>query len=114
MMARPRGRSWRSRREDREIRAASLRAGSPAAERLRGPGLQAAGRSTPAAFKEAQVARRPHRRCAARRRQHLEAAQPAEAQPRGEWWLAFNDARLDSLIAQATASNQNLAVAAAA
>lgn len=40
-------------------------------------------------------------------------AQPADSQPRGAWWRAFNDARLDGLIAQATTSNQDLAVAAA-
>ena len=38
---------------------------------------------------------------------------PAEAQPRGEWWRAFQDASLDALIAEASANNQNLAVAAA-
>jgi multidrug efflux system outer membrane protein len=40
-------------------------------------------------------------------------AQPAEAQARGEWWKAFHDARLDVLVAEATAANQNLAAAAA-
>jgi len=38
---------------------------------------------------------------------------PAEAQPRGEWWRAFHDGSLDALIAEATANNQNLTVAAA-
>ncbi|NGZ85095.1 efflux transporter outer membrane subunit [Duganella sp. SAP-35] len=38
---------------------------------------------------------------------------PAEAQPRGEWWLAFNDPALSGLIDAATMANQNLAVAAA-
>lgn len=38
---------------------------------------------------------------------------PAEAQPRGEWWRAFGDPSLDALIAEATANNQSLAVAAA-
>src|SRR5205823_8488787 len=38
---------------------------------------------------------------------------PAEAQPRGEWWRAFNDAALDLLVLEATANNQNLTVAAA-
>ncbi|MDP1346626.1 hypothetical protein Q6271_29350, partial [Klebsiella pneumoniae] len=28
-------------------------------------------------------------------------AEPAEAQPRGEWWRAFGDAQLDALQAQA-------------
>ena len=40
-------------------------------------------------------------------------AQPAEAQPRGEWWRVFNDPALDGLIGEATANNQSLAVAAA-
>ncbi|MES2743163.1 MAG: efflux transporter outer membrane subunit [Pseudomonadota bacterium] len=39
--------------------------------------------------------------------------QPAEAQPRGEWWLAFNDPALTALIGEATRANANLAVAAA-
>ncbi|QJE00514.1 efflux transporter outer membrane subunit [Massilia forsythiae] len=38
--------------------------------------------------------------------------QPAEAQPRGEWWRVFHDAELDALVAEASANNQNLAVAA--
>jgi multidrug efflux system outer membrane protein len=41
------------------------------------------------------------------------AAQPAEAQPRGEWWKAFNDATLNQLIDDATAANPSLAAAAA-
>ncbi|HEX8605150.1 MAG TPA: efflux transporter outer membrane subunit [Pseudoduganella sp.] len=41
------------------------------------------------------------------------AAQPAEQQPRGEWWLAFNDPLLTELINEATRNNANLAVAAA-
>ncbi|MGH8807064.1 MAG: efflux transporter outer membrane subunit [Noviherbaspirillum sp.] len=40
-------------------------------------------------------------------------AQPAEAQPRGEWWKAFNDSTLNKLIEDATAANANLAAAAA-
>lgn len=72
--------------------------------------------STPAAFKEAQVASpsaSPEVVRSAADGTTWKMAQPAESQPRGEWWKAFNDARLDSLIAQATASNQNLSVAAA-
>ncbi|MFS2017616.1 TolC family protein, partial [Massilia sp. CT11-108] len=38
---------------------------------------------------------------------------PAEAQPRGEWWRAFHDETLNGLIAEATANNQSLTVAAA-
>jgi multidrug efflux system outer membrane protein len=40
-------------------------------------------------------------------------AQPAEQQARGQWWLAFHDAALTSLIDQATEANAQLAVAAA-
>ena len=40
-------------------------------------------------------------------------AQPAEAQPRGQWWLVFNDPELNSLIDDATNANASLAVAAA-
>lgn len=40
-------------------------------------------------------------------------AQPAEAQPRGEWWLVFNDPTLNQLITEATAANQKLQMAAA-
>ena len=40
-------------------------------------------------------------------------AQPAEQQPRGEWWLAFNDPALNELVAEATKANANLQVAAA-
>lgn len=40
-------------------------------------------------------------------------AQPAEAQPRGEWWRAFNDPVLDGLIDDATRANASLAMAAA-
>lgn len=72
--------------------------------------------STPAAFKESQVATpsaSPEVVRSAADGTTWKMAQPAESQPRGEWWKAFNDARLDSLIAQATASNQNLSVAAA-
>ena len=40
-------------------------------------------------------------------------ATPAEAQPRGEWWKAFNDPALDELIARADRGNTELQVAAA-
>lgn len=39
-------------------------------------------------------------------------AEPAEAQPRGEWWKAFNDPVLDQLIADASAASPALAAAA--
>jgi outer membrane protein, multidrug efflux system len=38
---------------------------------------------------------------------------PAEAQPRGEWWKAFNDPVLDGLIARADQGNASVRVAAA-
>lgn len=40
-------------------------------------------------------------------------ARAAEAQPRGEWWVAFNDPALTALINDATTNNANLAQAAA-
>jgi multidrug efflux system outer membrane protein len=71
--------------------------------------------STPAAFKESQMApaASPDTVRSAPDGTTWKLAQPAESQPRGEWWKAFKDTRLDGLIAQATASNQNLTVAAA-
>ena len=55
----------------------------------------------PSAFKEAPDGTR------------WKIAQPAEAQARGEWWLAFKDPALASLIDEATRANASLAVAAA-
>jgi multidrug efflux system outer membrane protein len=71
------------------------------------PELKAPALPTPIAFKEAQ--------------QPVQAAdgtmwrlaQPAEAQPRGQWWLAFHDPELSAMIDQATQANASLAVAAA-
>ena len=40
-------------------------------------------------------------------------AKPAEAQPRGEWWRAFNDPVLDALVARADAGNNSIQAAAA-
>jgi len=40
-------------------------------------------------------------------------ARQAEQQPRGEWWLAFQDPRLTELVDEATRNNASLAVAAA-
>lgn len=40
-------------------------------------------------------------------------AQPAEAQPRGDWWAAFDDAALNRLEAQALEGNQTLKALAA-
>ncbi|MES2260233.1 MAG: efflux transporter outer membrane subunit [Pseudomonadota bacterium] len=63
--------------------------------------------AVPVAFKEAQTVQ------VAADGTRWKQAQPAEAQPRGEWWLAFNDPALNELVAQATKANANLAVAAA-
>jgi hypothetical protein len=40
------------------------------------------------------------------------ALQPAEAQPRGEWWKAFADPRLDDLITRADRNNTSIQLAA--
>jgi multidrug efflux system outer membrane protein len=40
-------------------------------------------------------------------------AEPAEAQPRGEWWKVFGDPALDQLVADATKGSPALAAAAA-
>lgn len=40
-------------------------------------------------------------------------AQPGDAANRGEWWKVFEDAQLDALEEKASASNQNIAAAAA-
>jgi multidrug efflux system outer membrane protein len=55
----------------------------------------------PSAFKEAPDGTR------------WKVAQPAEAQARGAWWLAFKDPVLNGLIDEATRANASLAVAAA-
>lgn len=41
------------------------------------------------------------------------AIQPAEAQPRGEWWKAFGDPLLDDLVARAERHNTSIQLAAA-
>jgi multidrug efflux system outer membrane protein len=41
------------------------------------------------------------------------ALKPAEAQPRGEWWKAFDDPRLDAIIARADRNNTSIQLAAA-
>jgi multidrug efflux system outer membrane protein len=58
--------------------------------------------NVPASFKEAQVGDGTWK-----------LAAPAEAQPRGEWWLAFGDSTLTSLIAEATSASPTLDQAAA-
>jgi multidrug efflux system outer membrane protein len=64
----------------------------------------------PVAFKEAQVSSDIKVAADGTR---WKQAQPAEQQPRGEWWLAFNDPALNALIAEATSNNASLAQAAA-
>jgi len=64
--------------------------------------------AVPEAFKEASVPVAADGAGVAWKR-----AEPAEHQPRGEWWLAFNDPALTALIGDATAGNANLAQAAA-
>ena len=59
----------------------------------------------PAAFKESQAVQ------TAPDGSTWKQAQPAERQPRGEWWLVFNDPALNELIAEATQANANLQVA---
>jgi multidrug efflux system outer membrane protein len=69
--------------------------------------------SVPAAFKESQTeSQTPDIKTAADGSQ-WKVAQAAEQQPRGEWWLAFNDPALNELIAEATRNNANLAAATA-
>jgi len=75
--------------------AAALILAGCAAPELRAPQID-----TPSSFKEGADGR-------------WKPAQPAEAQPRGEWWKAFNDSTLNTLIDDATAANANLAAAAA-
>jgi multidrug efflux system outer membrane protein len=79
------------------------------------PAFQQPSVATPPAFKESEAATAasPDMARTAADGTTWKPARPAESQPRGEWWRAFDDAGLDRLIAQATASNQNLSVAAA-
>lgn len=67
------------------------------------PALQTPQLDMPSGFKEAAVADGAR----------WKPAQPAEAQPRGEWWKAFNDSTLTQLIEEASAANADLAAAAA-
>ena len=64
------------------------------------PSLQGPAIDMPSAFKEAPDGTR------------WKIARPAEAQPRGQWWLAFNEPVLTNLIHDATTANATLAVAA--
>ena len=62
---------------------------------------------TPAAFKEAGTVK------TAPDGTQWSVARQAEQQPRGQWWLAFQDPRLTELVDEATRNNASLAVAAA-
>ena len=68
--------------------------------------------ATPTAFRESQTPQAAAE-VAGIEGSRWKPAQPAEQQPRGQWWLAFNDSALTALIDEATANNANLAVAAA-
>jgi len=63
-----------------------------------GPDYERPGVETPAQYKEIDGWR---------------PARPADAAPRGEWWSAFADPQLDSLIAQVEVSNQTIRAAEA-
>ncbi len=63
---------------------------------------------TPTAFKEAPAEVRTAADGSVWR-----VARQAEQQPRGQWWLAFQDPRLTELVDEATRNNASLAVAAA-
>jgi multidrug efflux system outer membrane protein len=67
---------------------------------------------TVAAFKESQVPAAGATRTASDGTT-WKVGQPAEQQARGEWWRAFHDQQLDALVAEASANNQSLTVAAA-
>ncbi len=69
--------------------------------------------ATPAAFKESQTYTVPAGVVTAADGSRWKQAQPAEQQPRGQWWLAFNDTALNALIDEATQANASLQVAAA-
>ena len=86
--------------------AALILAGCSSTPEMKAPQL-----ATPAAFKEAQQP------VAAADGTQWRLARPAEAQPRGQWWLAFHDPILSAMIDQASDvganGNAGLAVAAA-
>lgn len=67
--------------------------------------------ATPDAFRESQ-APVPAAEVAGIDGARWKPAQPAEQQPRGQWWLAFNDPALTALIDEAATNNANLSVAA--
>src|SRR5918999_5635312 len=45
-------------------------------------------------------------------KENFTVAAPAEAQPRGEWWRAFNDPVLDELVVRADRANSSIRIAA--
>lgn len=67
--------------------------------------------ATPAAFRESQ-APAPVAVVEGVDGARWQPARPAEQQPRGQWWLAFDDAALSSLVEEASANNASLGVAA--
>ncbi|WP_332847782.1 efflux transporter outer membrane subunit [Massilia sp. S19_KUP03_FR1] len=71
------------------------------------PVLKAPDVAVPVAFKEAGTPLQ------AADGSSWQVAQPAEAQPRGQWWLVFNDSALTTLVEEATGANASLAAAAA-
>lgn len=73
------------------------------------PEFKQPGIDTPTAFRESQTPEVVEGVDGAR----WKPAQPAEQQPRGEWWLAFQDPALTRLVVEATGNNANLSVAAA-
>lgn len=72
------------------------------------PAFQQPAIDTPAAFKEAAGEVRT-----AADGSRWSVARHAEQQPRGQWWLAFQDPGLNQLVDEATRNNASLAVAAA-
>jgi multidrug efflux system outer membrane protein len=77
---------------------AALLAGCSLAPKLQQPDVQ-----IPAQFKQLTPEERGQ----------WKTAQPAEAQPRGEWWKALNDPALDELEVEADAANQDIKALAA-
>lgn len=76
-----------------------------------GPDYQRPDVAMPAAFKEAPAAAASG--AAADAGALWQPARPADAQPRGVWWQAFQDPLLSELLVQMEAGNQNLRLAEA-
>jgi multidrug efflux system outer membrane protein len=75
------------------------------------PELKVAAPALPQSYRELQNP--PHSSALSTSDVDWRPAQPAEAQPRGEWWKAFNDAELSRLIDQANAANTTVEAAKA-